>query len=299
MCMKQNKPTFADSATGILQLPSEEPFVVGMNVSVPSPEFQLQKLEHFTLVFVNQGTAQVEIDFRLFRIKQGDMLVLATAQFFQCIEAAPDLNLSYVTLTRDIYHEVTLAFDVPFFAFLKEYPCLSAPDKNHVWQFNHLLHLLTGIYQDRKHTFRLPIFKNILQCFLMDLYNKVREQFLCHDTVHTSQQEELLGKFITLVFQHSGTRREVQFYADSLSITTRYLSSVVKSLTGITPKGIIDSRCIQEIKMQLRTTRDSMQEIAFRLDFPDQSFFNRYFKKHTGITPVDYRKSRGSMLVAF
>ena len=87
MCMKQNKPTFADSATGILQLPSEEPFVVGMNVSVPSPEFQLQKLEHFTLVVVNQGTAQVEIDFRLFRIKQGDMLVLATAQFFQCIEA--------------------------------------------------------------------------------------------------------------------------------------------------------------------------------------------------------------------
>lgn len=57
--MKQNKPTFADSTTGILQLPSEEPFVVGMNVSVPSPEFQLQKLEHFTLVVVNQGTAQV------------------------------------------------------------------------------------------------------------------------------------------------------------------------------------------------------------------------------------------------
>ena len=299
MCMKQNKPTFADSATGILQLPSEEPFVVGMNVSVPSPEFQLQKLEHFTLLFVNRGTAQVEIDFRPFSLKPGDMLVLATAQFFQCIEAAPDLNLSYVTLTRDIYHEVTLAFDVPFFAFLKEYPCLSAPDKNHVWQFNHLLHLLTGIYQDRKHTFRLPIFKNILQCFLMDLYNKVREQFLCHDTVHTSQQEELLGKFITLAFQHSGTRREVQFYADSLSITTRYLSSVVKSLTGVTPKDIIDSRCIQEIKMLLRTTRDSMQEIAFRLDFPDQSFFNRYFKRHTGITPVDYRKSGGSMPVAF
>lgn len=299
MCMKQNKPTFADSATGILQLPSEEPFVVGMNVSVPSPEFQLQKLEHFTLVFVNQGTAQVEIDFRLFRIKQGDMLVLATAQFFQCIEATPDLNLSYVTFTHDIYHEVTLVFDMPFFAFLKEYPCLSVPGEENVRHLNHMLHALADIYQERDHTFRLPIFKNILQCFLMDLYNKVREQFLNHDTGHTSQQEELLGKFITLVFQHSGTRREVQFYADSLSITTRYLSSVVKSLTGITPKGIIDSRCIQEIKMQLRTTRDSMQEIAFRLDFPDQSFFNRYFKKHTGITPVDYRKSRGSMLVAF
>lgn len=299
MCMKQNKPTFADSATGILQLPSEEPFVVGMNVSVPSPEFQLQKLEHFTLVFVNQGTAQVEIDFRLFRIKQGDMLVLATTQFFQCIEATPNLNLSYVTFTHDIYHEVTLVFDMPFFAFLKEYPCLSVSGEENVRHLNHMLHALADIYQERDHTFRLPMFRNLVQNFLMNLYDKVKGQFLNHDIAHTSQQEELLGKFIVLVFQHSGTRREVQFYADSLSITTRYLSSVVKSLTGNTPKDIIDTRCIQEIKMQLRTTRDSMQEIAFRLDFPDQSFFNRYFKKHTGITPLEYRRSRGSMPVAF
>ena len=250
-------------------------------------------------MFVNQGTAQVEIDFRLFRIKQGDMLVLATAQFFQCIEATPDLNLSYVTFTHDIYHEVTLVFDTPFFAFLKEYPCLSVSGEENVRHLNHMLHALADIYQERDHTFRLPMFRNLVQNFLMNLYDKVKGQFLNHDIAHTSQQEELLGKFIVLVFQHSGNRREVQFYADSLSITTRYLSSVVKSLTGNTPKDIIDTRCIQEIKMQLRTTRDSMQEIAFRLDFPDQSFFNRYFKKHTGITPLEYRRSRGSLLVSF
>ena len=43
--------------------------------------------------------------------------------------------------------------------------------------------------------------------------------------------------------------------------------------------------------MRLRTTNDSMQEIAFQLNFPDQSFFSRYFKKHTGITPAEYRQS--------
>lgn len=293
------EPTPANGLRDILQLPPGEPFMVEMDTSMLTPASELRKLEHFTLVFVNRGTAQVEIDFRSFSLKPGDMLVLATAQFFQCIESAPDLNLSYVTLTRDIYREVTLMFDTSFFAFLKEYPCLPNPGGEHVLRVNHLLHALTDIYQERGHTFRLPIFKNLLQCFLMSLYDKVKERLLNHDTAHTSQQEELLGKFIALVFQHSGTRREVQFYADSLSVTTRYLSSVVKSLTGNTPKEIIDSRCIQEIKMLLRTTRDSMQEIAFRLDFPDQSFFNRYFKKHTGVTPLDYRKSRGSMPVAF
>ena len=123
----------------------------------------------------------------------------------------------------------------------------------------------------------------------MDIYDKTKGFFLHHNASNTTRQEELLEKFISLVFQHSGTCREVQFYADQLCITTRYLSSIIQNLTGHTPKNHIDTRCIQEIKMQLRTTNKSMQEIAFGLNFPDQSFFTRYFKKHTGLTPVEYR----------
>lgn len=133
--------------------------------------------------------------------------------------------------------------------------------------------------------------KNCLQNFLMDIYDKTKAQFLHRDAQNTTRQEELLEKFVALVFQHSSSHRDVQFYADQLCITTRYLSSIIQKLTGHTPKEIIDDRCIQEIKMRLRTTNDSMQEIAFQLNFPDQSFFSRYFKKHTGITPAEYRQS--------
>ena len=87
------------------------------------------------------------------------------------------------------------------------------------------------------------------------------------------------------------------FYADELCITTRYLSTVVQRMTGVTPKDIIDTRCIQEIKMLLCTTNDSIQEIAFRLNFPDQSFCARYFKRNTGMSPVEYRKSRGISVI--
>ena len=67
---------------------------------------------------------------------------------------------------------------------------------------------------------------------------------------------------------------------------------MIQDLTGHTPKELIDTRCIQEIKMLLRTTDLTMQEIALRLDFPDQSFFSRYFKKNTGMTPAEYRTAR-------
>ena len=152
-----------------------------------------------------------------------------------------------------------------------------------------MLEISHHLYKEREHTFRLPMFKNCLQNFLMDIYDKTKAQFLHHRSGNTIRQEELLEKFIHLVFQHSSTRRDVQFYADQLCITTRYLSSILQDLTGHTPKDLIDSRCIQEIKMLLRTTNLTMQEIALRLNFPDQSFFSRYFKKNTGMTPAEYR----------
>ena len=75
-------------------------------------------------------------------------------------------------------------------------------------------------------------------------------------------------------------------------ITPRYLSTIVQAVSGETAKNIIDKHVILEIKVLLESTELSIQEIANRLQFPDQSFFGRYFKKHTGISPMNYRRTR-------
>jgi YesN/AraC family two-component response regulator len=93
-----------------------------------------------------------------------------------------------------------------------------------------------------------------------------------------------------LVHNHYIEEREVAYYADKLCISPRYLSSVVRSVRiDVTPKAIIDSFVVLEIKALLQSTNLSIQEIADRLHFPDQSFFGRYFKKHTGLMPSRYR----------
>ena len=182
-----------------------------------------------------------------------------------------------------------MPFDYPFLAFRKKYP-LSMPEELEQKK-GLLLQLIHRLYLDREHTFRVPMFKNLLQTYIMELYDKTKTQFIQHRNAGTTRKEELLEKFIALIYEHCVTRRDVQFYADRLCITTRHLSSVIQDLTGHTPKELIDTR-IQEIKMLLRTTDLTMQEIAFRLDFPDQSFFSRYFKKNTGMTPAEYRTAR-------
>ena len=104
-----------------------------------------------------------------------------------------------------------------------------------------------------------------------------------------SRQEELFKRFIQLVHKHCTTQREVSFYANKLFITPRYLSTVIQNVTNTTAKSIIDKHVILEIKVLLKSTNLSVQEISNQLCFPDQSFFGRYFKKHTGLSPLQYR----------
>ena len=278
-----------DKASSILQLPEGEPFAVGIDVPIPSPSFALQKLENFTLLFIQKGSAQVELDFRIYHLQPNCHLGMAAGLHFQCLKASPDFTVSYVTFVRDILLEITTPFNPSFFAFLNQYPMSPELSKEQLDGNRRMMEFIYHIYKEREHTFRLPIFKNCMQNFLMDIYDKTKALFLHRNASNTTRQEELLERFIALVFQHSSTCREVQFYADRLCITTRYLSSIIQNLTGHSPKEHIDTRCIQEIKMQLRTTNKTMQEIAFQLNFPDQSFFSRYFKKHTGMTPAQYR----------
>lgn len=276
----------------ILHLSDNESFAVGIDVPVETFMQGLRKLEHCTILLVNKGTAKIEIDFCIYTLEERCLMGLLTNQFFRCLKVSRDFTVSYLTFTREIFFEATARFDPPFMAFLKQYPLapsLSAEQAENNYQ---LMKIIYRLYREKEHSYRLPMFKNCLQNFLMDVYDKTKARFLHRNTKNTIRQEKLLEQFIALIFQYSDIHREVQFYANQMCITTRYLSSIVQNLTGYSPKVLIDNRCVQEIKMLLRTTNKSMQEIAFQLNFPDQSFFTRYFKKHTGMSPAVYREEK-------
>lgn len=276
----------------ILYLPSGEQFSVGIDVPMRFTLRELRKLDNSTILFISKGKIKVEVDFREFTINEGNTLGLVNGQFLMCKEACENLTISYITFSRELIQEMITPFPLSFLAFLMEYPVSSEMTERDIKRVRVILLVAQYIYLERRYTFRVTMFKNILQTCLMDLYDKTKSHFLNRQQQNPSRQEGLLERFIYLIFQHGRNQREVKFYANQLCISTRYLSSVVQTLTGYTPKELIDERCVQEIKMLLHTTSHTMQEIAIELNFPDQSFFTRYFKKHTGMTPAEYRKNK-------
>ena len=97
--------------------------------------------------------------------------------------------------------------------------------------------------------------------------------------------------FIKLVVEHHNEERNMAFYADKLCLSPKYLSKLVKAQTGRSAPEWIDAFVILEAKNLLKYSELSIKEIVYKLHFPNQSVFYKFFKAHTGMTPSDYRTS--------
>ena len=110
------------------------------------------------------------------------------------------------------------------------------------------------------------------------------------DEVKSYRVRELFNRFMMLLEKDYKTSRDVNYYAEQMNISSKYLTNIVNQVTGHTPKTIIDQYVILQLKMHLKRTTQSIKEMAWEFHFADVSFFCRYFKKHTGLTPQQIRE---------
>ena len=245
----------------ILSLPENEPFITGIEESIDICSNQIMKLADASIFHCRSGKAHIEIDLQAYEVTENTQLLLLPGSIFNCTCASHDFTVSYIVFSDTLFREITSRLDPSFFHFLKEHPCIVIPEER-VKPFIGLSLVMKDLYEDRDNSFRIQIFKNFIQNFILDFYDKTQHLFLQKKTEGINRQEEIFK---------------------------RYLSTIVQNVSGNTAKSIIDRHVILEIKALLQSTSLSIQEISNRLSFPDQSFFGRYFKKHTGKSPLQYR----------
>lgn len=249
---------------------------------------RLQKMAGGAIFFCRKGWALFTIDLKEYDITEGMQVVLLPGSVFHVNDKSKDFLVSYLEFSEDMFREASLRLDPPFFHFIKENPCYKLPAENRK-VINRLMDASEAIYEDRDHCFRLQLIKNHLQCFLMDIYDKCQRCFTRQQIEGKNRQDELFKRFMALVHEHCIREREVNFYADRLYISTKYLTGICRNITGQSAKKMIDNFVILEIKVLLESTQLSIQEIADKLSFPDQSYLGRYFKRYEKISPVEYR----------
>lgn len=185
---------------------------------------------------------------------------------------------------------------MPVMAYLRTSPQIQLSDSE-LQQFERIYSLMEDLINT--HHYRDQIMMSILSSFIYLICNivknaeKLDEQLPNNKSVVNSRKAYHMKKFIRLLGEHCKYERSVSFYADKLFVTPKHLSSIVKEVSGKSAGEWIDEYVIMEAKTLLKLSETSVQEIAYNLNFPNPSFFGRYFKKHTGVTPGDYKKKGG------
>lgn len=107
----------------------------------------------------------------------------------------------------------------------------------------------------------------------------------------SSRSKVIFEQFIKLVSEYHMLYRNVGFYADKLCLTPKYLSKLIKTATGRSAPDWIDAYVVLEAKNLLKYSNIAIKEVVYRLNFPNQSVFYKFFKARTGMTPSEYRNS--------
>ncbi|RLJ75088.1 helix-turn-helix domain-containing protein [Pedobacter alluvionis] len=153
---------------------------------------------------------------------------------------------------------------------------------------------LTSLYRKTKYDVNTPYLNQILKySFLAFLYTSSLVFYRGNDVpkMKLNRSEEIADNFIAFLNTYIKTERSVQFYADSLHISLRHLSKVIKNVLGKSPSVVINEGLIREAKILLSNKFNNISEISDMLQFSDPSSFGKYFKRYSGYTPTEYRQS--------
>jgi AraC-like DNA-binding protein len=225
-----------------------------------------------------------------YHIGQNTKSIALPGTTFHVKSMSDDFCVRLFAFSREMFDEVSLGLGFSFSEYLRKAP-FSTHAEEHPLTKNALLwtDMATLLSSDTGNKFHLLMMRNFLQCYLLYLYERIRTN-LVSESVGPTRKRELFHQFMSLLSQHCHTQRDVRFYAEKLNITTRYLYAVTRESTAFkSPKALIDRYFILEIKILLQSSKLMVSEIAYRLNFPNESYFCRYFKRHTGMSPKKYR----------
>lgn len=269
----------------------EEQFVVG-DTDLRYFEEHSCRTEGGAILFCRRGSATVTVDQLRDRVTRDTLLLLLPGSILHLNERTDDFRVRFCAFSLELFSEAAYRLDPSFFHILHEHAIIRLPDRI-IEGVRNWFQMASYTYRDRGNIFRNTIIRNRLQNVLLEAFDKT-QRFApdVHSQTGTTRQADLFQRFVALVHEHCTEQREVAFYADRLCISTRYLSTIIRSVAHSTAKEFIDRSVVLEIKMLLGSTELSVQEIAYRLHFPDLSYLGRFFKKHTGVSPTEFRNAK-------
>ena len=251
---------------------------------------QPRRMTFILVALCTEGNAQFTIDTQRHDVKKNDIIVISDRHIIDDYTASDNTNGLAMMMSVNFFYEVINDVrDVSLlFLFSRNHPVVSL-NEDEVQTFKEYFFFLKKKVADTTNHFKRDLVRTMVLAMFYDLSNVIyRVQQV--ENKRQTRADDIFTRFIKLVEDNYKKERRVSWYAEQLTITPKYLSETVKSVSKHTPNEWIDKYVTLEARVLLKTSTLSIKEISDELNFPNQSFLGKFFKEHVGMSPSAYRR---------
>ena len=276
----------------------EESFIASADIrnillSENIPEEDILNYPYLTndliIIIYLEGYFKAKVDWRNYTLEKGSLLVIMPKQVFEIRDISPDADSIVYIMKKNFWDN-----NIDFFEtielkqhFFKESGFRLS--ENRLNEAVTLYHLIKQKLTE-KHLFSRQIIQHYISVMFYNVYAQLQQQYKQKSKYKLHTKEYFFEQFMRLVERHFKEERQITFYAEKLHLTSKYLSEVIRSVSGMTAGQWIQEYLIIESRALLKMGKMSIKQISNELNFYDQSHFGVFFKKHVGCSPKAYQK---------
>lgn len=263
-----------------------------------NPLYHPCRFDGYMIIFCEKGGLRLTVNLNEYELKEGMMFINVPGNIVKVTELmdtdGEDLQYVLIAMSKEFMSNVmkdvgrvltnTLSMiDNPVMPVSEEY-------MTHLDEYNREIKEVIQSNIRYKHEIVGTFMSGILY-LIAGLWSDALDALKQDQPAQTGRTRLILDNFMKLVEEYHTMHRNVGFYAEKLNLTPKYLSKLVKTSSGRSAPEWIDAYVILEAKNLLKHSNIAIKEIVYKLNFPNQSVFYKFFKMRTGMTPSEYRNS--------
>ena len=241
------------------------------------------------------GTAIIRVFETRRHISKNDLVTILPLQSASIRKISPDFAMTFFKIDKTMFLDVmsSLGKITPDFYFYMRRNFLFHLNRNEVARFLGFCRAIDFRNGTDDPCFHRETVLHLLRIYFWDYYVTFRKTADRTDTPvpPNSNKESIALRFAMLVHEHYKEHKEVAFYADKLCITPQYLTRTVQEVNGLSPREMLADHIVLEIKTLLRNANLGIKEVVRQTGFSNQSSLSRFFRRHTGMSPTEYRRT--------
>lgn len=240
------------------------------------------------------GSAVIRIFSVAYRISVNDLVTVLPQQLVSISEISDDFSMTFFNVDKTMFLDIMSGLGklTPgFFFYMRKNFCIRLSDKE-AGRFLGYCRVLDFRGNNDDVAFRRETILHLLRIYYWDHYVAFRKKIGTDDLpALNSHKEKIACKFAVLVSEYYATQREVAFYAGKLCITPVYLSQIMQEVNGQGAHEMIADYVVVRIKSLLRDADLGIKDVARQTGFANQSSLSRFFRRQTGMSPSEYRRT--------